>query len=121
MTPKIITHRERVPLPLNGLAGAVVASCRNGRGPREELVVFGAAVGLTLASLEPNIYVQIGLVMLIGLVSKNAILIVEFASEKRRQGFSILESASEAAKLRFRAILMTAFSSILGFNGPSIT
>ena len=58
---------------------------------------------------------QIGIVLLVALASKNAILIVEFASELRRGGKKILESAVEAAGLRFRAILMTAFSSILGF------
>ncbi len=62
-----------------------------------------------------NTYTQIGIVLLVALASKNAILIVEFASEERRRGVSIGDAAVNAARLRFRAILMTAFSSILGF------
>jgi HAE1 family hydrophobic/amphiphilic exporter-1 len=61
------------------------------------------------------VYTQVGIVLLIGLASKNAILIVEFAREQRAQGKGILESATTAAKLRFRPILMTAISSIAGF------
>ena len=61
-----------------------------------------------------NVYVQIGLVMLIGLAAKNAILIVEFAKAKHEQGASLEESALESARLRFRPILMTAFAFILG-------
>ena len=61
-----------------------------------------------------NVYVQIGLVMLIGLAAKNAILIVEFAKAKHEGGASLEESALESARLRFRPILMTAFAFILG-------
>jgi multidrug efflux pump subunit AcrB len=63
----------------------------------------------------PNdVYFQIGLVTLIGLSAKNAILIVEFASQQRAQGKSILESAAEAARLRFRPIIMTSLAFVLG-------
>jgi len=62
-----------------------------------------------------NTYTQIGLVLLVALASKNAILIVEFASQERANGLGIREAAKKAATLRFRAILMTAISSILGF------
>jgi HAE1 family hydrophobic/amphiphilic exporter-1 len=62
-----------------------------------------------------NVYTQIGIVLLVGLASKNAILIVEFARAEREQGKSILEAAIGAARLRFRPILMTSIASIFGF------
>jgi len=78
------------------------------------LVAFGAFLGIWLQGLENNVFVQVGLVMLIGLAAKNAILIVEFAKMLREQGKTPLEAALESAKLRFRPILMTAFAFILG-------
>ncbi|MCK9220554.1 MAG: multidrug efflux RND transporter permease subunit [Bacteroidales bacterium] len=76
--------------------------------------VFGA-FGLQWArGLQNNIYAQIGLIMLIGLVAKNAILIVEFAKLKHEEGMSLMDAAREGAKLRFRPILMTSFAFILG-------
>ena len=76
--------------------------------------VFGA-FGLQWArGLQNNIYAQIGLVMLIGLVAKNAILIVEFAKQKHDAGKPLFDAAVEGAKLRFRPILMTSFAFILG-------
>lgn len=79
------------------------------------LAALGVVLALVLRSAPANTYTQIGIVLLVALASKNAILIVEFASEERRRGVSIGDSAVNAARLRFRAILMTAFSSILGF------
>jgi multidrug efflux pump subunit AcrB len=77
--------------------------------------VFGAFIGVTAAGLENNVYVQIGIVALMGLAAKNAILIVEFAKEAHeRQGKGLAEAAVEGAKLRFRPIMMTAFAFILG-------
>src|SRR6202021_171887 len=67
-----------------------------------------------LVQIENSVYSQIGLVMLIGLSAKNAILIVEFAKRRRLEGLSIVEAAMEAARLRLRPILMTAFAFILG-------
>jgi len=78
------------------------------------LVALGAFFGVWLMGYDNNVYVQIGLVMLIGLAAKNAILIVEFAKAKHDGGASLEESALESARLRFRPILMTAFAFILG-------
>ena len=79
------------------------------------LAALGVVLALILRGSDNNTYTQIGIVLLVALASKNAILIVEFASEQRAGGASIREAAVTAARLRFRAILMTAFSSILGF------
>ena len=76
--------------------------------------IFGAFVALKLLGLENNIYAQVALVMLIGLLGKNAILIVEFAMLRRSQGFSILEAAKEGAVSRLGPILMTSFAFIAG-------
>ena len=78
------------------------------------LVALGAFFGVWLMGYDNNVYVQIGLVMLIGLAAKNAILIVEFAKAKHEGGASLEEAALESARLRFRPILMTAFAFILG-------
>jgi HAE1 family hydrophobic/amphiphilic exporter-1 len=78
------------------------------------IAVCGAFAGLLVGKYEMNVYAQIGLVMLIGLAAKNAILIVEFAKMKHEQGLPIAEAALEGAKLRLRPILMTSFAFILG-------
>ncbi|MFT6051875.1 MAG: hydrophobe/amphiphile efflux-1 (HAE1) family protein [Halioglobus sp.] len=93
-------------LPISVLAGTPIA-------------VFGAVGGLWLARLLSdsyvnNVFAQIGLVMLIGMAAKNAILIVEFAKEESEKGKTAVEAAMAAARMRFRPILMTAFSFILG-------
>jgi hydrophobic/amphiphilic exporter-1 (mainly G- bacteria), HAE1 family len=76
--------------------------------------VFGSFFLLKLMGLANDIYAQIGLIMLVGLLGKNAILIVEFAVQKHQQGFTILQAAIEGAKVRFRPILMTSFAFIAG-------
>jgi len=76
--------------------------------------VFGSFLVLKLMGLENNIYAQIGLIMLVGLLGKNAVLIVEFAVLKREQEATILDAAIEGAKVRFRPILMTSFAFIAG-------
>lgn len=75
---------------------------------------IGAFLGIWLCGLENNIYFQIGLVMLVGLVAKNAILIVEFAKEGADRGESPAKAALEAAHLRFRPIVMTSLAFMLG-------
>jgi HAE1 family hydrophobic/amphiphilic exporter-1 len=78
------------------------------------LVALGAFFGVWMMGYDNNVYVQIGLVMLIGLAAKNAILIVEFAKAKHEEGLTLEEAALTSARLRFRPILMTAFAFILG-------
>ncbi len=86
--------------------------------------IFGAFLLLHLLGLENNIYAQIAMVMLIGLLGKNAVLIVEFAVQKHRSGSTVLQAAMEGSKVRFRPILMTSFAFIAGLiplvfaNGP---
>jgi len=78
------------------------------------LALFGTVAALMVRSMDFNVYTQIGVVLLIGLASKTAILIVEFAKTQRESGKSIPDAAREAARLRFRPIVMTAFTFILG-------
>ncbi|WDF69168.1 efflux RND transporter permease subunit [Sphingobacterium oryzagri] len=76
--------------------------------------IFGAYALLKITGLENNIYAQVALIMLIGLLGKNAVLIIEFAIQKHRAGSSVLKAAIEAATVRFRPILMTSFAFIAG-------
>jgi HAE1 family hydrophobic/amphiphilic exporter-1 len=78
------------------------------------LGILGAVAAMSLGRVDNNIYAQIGVVLIIALASKNAILIVEFARELRIAGRTITEAAVEAARMRFRPILMTSFAFILG-------
>lgn len=79
------------------------------------LAMLGALSFIAVRGLNNDVYVQVALVMLIGLASKNAILIVEFANQSRELGLTIVQSAQRAAEERFRPILMTAISSLVGF------
>ena len=87
--------------------------------------VFGVFAAIGLTGIENNIYVQVALVMLIGLLAKNAILIIEFAVQRRRAGKTLIASALEGAKLRLRPIIMTSLAFIAGLipmmnaTGPS--
>jgi hydrophobe/amphiphile efflux-1 (HAE1) family protein len=87
--------------------------------------IFGVFVAIGLTGIENNIYVQVALVMLIGLLAKNAILIIEFAVQKRKSGQALVKAAIDAAKLRLRPIIMTSLAFIVGLipmmsaTGPS--
>src|SRR5262249_52532462 len=76
--------------------------------------VFGSFLLLDVTGLSNDVYAQIGLVMLVGLLGNNAILIVEFAVQRRAEGMSLQEAAIQAGKLRFRPIMMTSFAFIAG-------
>ena len=76
--------------------------------------VLGSVVAVVLRGLESDVYFQIGLLTMIGLAAKNAILIIEFAVEKRKHGLSILDAAVEASELRLRPIVMTSLAFIFG-------
>jgi HAE1 family hydrophobic/amphiphilic exporter-1 len=76
--------------------------------------IFGSFLLLKLMGLANDVYAQIGMIMLIGLLGKNAVLIVEFAVQKRNEGVAVLDAAIEGAKMRFRPILMTSFAFMAG-------
>jgi len=80
------------------------------------VATLGALFGLWIAHLSLSIYAQIGLVLLVGLAAKNAILIVEFSKDRREQGLPVYKAAIEGAEIRFRPVLMTAFTFILGVS-----
>jgi multidrug efflux pump subunit AcrB len=97
----LVAQFESWTLPISVLLSVTVA-------------VLGALVALVLARIENNIYAQIGLVLLIGLAAKNAILIIEFANTRRAEGTPLIEAAEQGIAQRFRPVLMTAFAFILG-------
>ena len=76
--------------------------------------IFGSYLMLKLMGLSNDVYAQIGMIMLVGLLGKNAVLIVEFGVQRHREGIGVLEAAIEGAKMRFRPILMTSFAFIAG-------
>jgi len=78
------------------------------------MCLSSALGGIALAHMDVNIFVQVGFVVLVGLASKNAILIVEFARDRQQEGVSVFDAAVEAAKVRLRPIIMTSFAFILG-------
>ena len=76
--------------------------------------IFGSFLVLKIMGLSNDIYAQVGLIMLVGLLGKNAVLIVEFAVQKHRQGATMIDAAIEGARVRFRPILMTSFAFVAG-------
>ncbi len=97
----LVAQYESWTIPLSIISYVPISTC-------------GALLGIYLFHLSLSIYAQIGLILLVGLSTKNAILIVEFAKSKRQEGASTFESAIEGARIRFRPVLMTAFTFILG-------
>jgi HAE1 family hydrophobic/amphiphilic exporter-1 len=97
----LVAQYESWNLPLSIILSVVVATC-------------GALIGLLITGTPMSIYAQIGMVLLVGLAAKNAILIVEFARDRKEEGIRTRDAAVEGAKLRFRAVLMTALTFILG-------
>jgi HAE1 family hydrophobic/amphiphilic exporter-1 len=78
------------------------------------MALVGMLLGLVIRDFDNNLYTQVGLVLMIALASKNAILVVEFARQLRAEGMSIVDAAIEATRRRFRPIIMTSFAFILG-------
>jgi len=78
------------------------------------MALVGVLLALMLRGFDNNLYIQVGLILMIGLACKNAILIVEFARQLQTEGLSVTEAAIEATRRRFRPIIMTSFSFILG-------
>ena len=78
------------------------------------MALVGVLLGLVIRDFDNNLYTQVGLVLMIALASKNAILVVEFARQLRAEGMSIVDAAVEATRRRFRPIIMTSFAFILG-------